>query len=179
MDLRVEKVCKSKRKSEIKEIYTSSFLKEDRMPFWMMVAMSYLWHTEFLAFYDGDVLCGFIYAATIGKQTFIMFFAVDEKLRSKGYGSRILNQMQARHPENKIIISIEPCDNNAEDIQTRVRRKKFYMDNGYVETGHFMKLGKQQEIIIKNGEFNKRKFQLFFMLYSNLTIIPKIWKADS
>ena len=176
MNLRAEKVAKSKRKQEIKELYFSSFLKEDRMPFWMMLIMSYLWHTEFIAFYDDDTLCGFVYMATLRKVTFVMFFAVPENLRSKGYGSLILDEVQALHSNHKIVISIEPCDDNAEDIQQRLRRKSFYLRNGYAETGYFMKLGgKEQEIIIKNGVFNKREFTTFFMLYSNCTIIPKIW----
>ncbi len=172
----IEKVRKSKKKQEIKAIYTSAFPKKDRMPFWMMILMSYLWNTEFLAFYNGNVLCGFAYMASIEKITFVMFFAVPENLRSKGYGSQILTEIQSLHPKNKIIISIEPCDENAEDIELRLRRKRFYLKNGYSETEYFIKLGgKKQEVIIKNGVFKKREFKLFFMLYSNFTIIPKIW----
>ena len=180
MNLRVEKVAQSKRKQEIKNIYTSSFIKEDRMPFGMMIAMSYLWNTEFLSFYDEDTLCGFVYMATIRKLTFIMFFAVDENLRSKGYGSCILDEIQSMRANNKIVISIEPCDEGADDIKQRLRRKKFYANNGYAETGYFIKLGgKKQEIIIKNGTFDKRELALFFMLYSNFTLFPKIWNTDS
>lgn len=182
MDLNVEKVRKSKRKRQIKDIYFSSFSKEDRMPFGMMTSMSLLWNTEFLAFYDDNVLCGFVYMATMGKQTFIMFFAVDKNLRSKGYGGRILKKIQSMHPQNKLLVSIEPCVEAAEDIETRRRRKKFYLKNGFSETGYFIKLGgKNQEILIKNGTFNKKKFMLFLMLYSNFMIIPKIWpeKPDS
>lgn len=180
MELNIENVRASKRKHAIKEIYHSSFAEEDRMPFGMMIAMSYLWNTDFLAFYDGDTLCGLIYLATIGKQSFVMFFAVDERLRSKGYGSRILDYIQRAHPLNKIIISIEPCnDIHLADIDLRRKRKDFYLRNGYSETGYLMKLGgKSQEIIIKNGEFNKLKFRLFFALYSNLTMYPKIWRSD-
>ena len=178
--MRVEKVRKSKKKQEIKDIYISAFSKEDRMPFWMTILMSYLWNTEFLAFYDKNDLCGFVYMATIKRQTFVMFFAVPENLRSKGYGSRILTEIQSLHPKNKILISIEPCDENAEDIELRLRRKKFYLNNEYIETGYFIKLGgKKQEIIIKNGVFNKREFKLFFMIYSNFTMIPKIWSMES
>jgi len=117
MNIRVEKVTKSKRKQDIKNIYTSSFLKEDRMPFGMMIAMSYLWNTDFLSFYDEDILCGFVYMATIRKLTFVMFIAVEENMQSKGYGSCILNEIQSRRPNNKIVISIEPCNEKADDIK--------------------------------------------------------------
>lgn len=44
----------------VKRIYLDAFPKEERMPFSMMVAMSKLWNTNFWAFYDKDVLCGFV-----------------------------------------------------------------------------------------------------------------------
>lgn len=63
-----------------------------------------------------------------------MFFAVDKALRSKGYGSAILQEIQDMYLEKKIIISIEACDKSATDIEVRTRRKEFYIRNGYKET---------------------------------------------
>ncbi len=179
MQLRTENVAFCKKKKEIRDIYLSSFPKEERMPFPMMVAMSFLWNTEFLAFFDGETPCGLIYMASMGRLSFIMFFAVDEKLRSKGYGSSILDLIQKRHPKNKIVVSIEPCDKDADDVELRQRRRAFYGRCGYERTGYFMKLGGQrQEILIKNGTFSKPKFILFFILYSCLAAIPRIWKEE-
>ena len=157
MELRVEKVKWNS--GEVKRIYCEAFPKEERMPFSLMIAMSKLWNTKFLAFYDKDTLCGFTYLAKNSKLVFVMFFAVDKKLRSKGYGSAILHELQKMYPNKKIIISIEPCDETAPDIAVRKSRKAFYMRNGYRETGYQMKLnGVVQEIIIINGEFVKKEF---------------------
>ena len=42
-----------------------------------------------------------------------------------------------------------------------------------------MKLsGVEQEILISNGNFDKNEFRLFFMLYSNGTVWPKIWRNE-
>lgn len=178
--MKIEKVIISKNKKKIKELYLSSFPKEERMPFIMMLLLSCLWNTEFLAFYDEDKLCGIIYLAVLRKQTFIMFFAVDEKLRSHGYGSRILDEVEKLYPKNKLIVSIEPCFENAENIEQKLRRKKFYLRNGYVETGYFMKLaGQKQEILIKNGMFDKHQFRIFFVLYSCGVVMPKLWKEET
>lgn len=147
------------------------------MLFPLMVAMSKLWNTQFGSFYDNNTLCGFVYLAHSRKIVFVMFFAVERSLRSKGYGSAILREIQSRYPDKKIIISIESCDESAPDIVLRKRRKGFYLRNGYRETGYFMKLnGVVQEIIITNGEFIKREFRLFFALYSNGIMWPRIWK---
>lgn len=177
MQIRVKKVRLNS--TDIKRIYFEAFPKKERMPFPMMVAMSKLWNTQFFSFYDGDVPCGFIYLASIGKIVFVMFFAVDKALRSKGYGSAILKDIKNKYPEKKIIVSIEPYEKDAPDIELRTRRKDFYMRNGYKETGYMMKLnGVVQEIIISNGTFVKREFRSFFALYSNGIMYPKIWKQQ-
>ena len=165
--------------SDVKRIYFESFPKSERMPFPLMVAMSQLWNTDFLGFYEEDALCGFIYLAHNRKIVFVMFFAVDAALRSKGFGSAILQEIQKKYPTKKIIISIEPCDETAPDIEIRKKRKAFYLRNGYKETGYMIKLaGVVQEIIIANGEFNKSQFKRFFVLYSNGTMWPRIWKQS-
>lgn len=175
MQIRSKKV--KFRSADVKHIYFDSFPKNERMPFSMMVVMSKLWNTEFLGYYDSDTLCGFAYLAHNSKIVFVMFLAVDKALRSKGYGSTILREIQNKYPDKKIIISIEPCDKSSPDIELRTRRKDFYMRNGYKETGYMMKLnGVVQEIIITNGVFSKNQFRAFFALYSNCTMWPRIWK---
>lgn len=138
MNLEVKKVKLSNR--DVKKIYVDSFPKEERMSFTMMVFLTKITHTDFMAFYDKDILCGFIYSATIKNMTFIMFFAVDKSIRSKGYGSKILEEMQRLYPNNKIVISIERCDVEAKNINDRIRRKNFYLKNGYIDTGYLIEL---------------------------------------
>ena len=51
--------------------------------------------------------------------------------------------------------------------------------NGFLDTGYRMKLsGVEQEILISNGDFDKNEFRLFFVLYSNGTVWPKIWRNE-
>ncbi len=163
--------------TDIKRIYLEAFPKSERMPFFLMAAMSKLWNTQFLGFYDGDDPCGLIYLASNRKMVFVMFLAVDKRLRAKGYGSAILQQVKEMYPHKKILVSIEPCDDFAADLTLRKRRKAFYIQNGYRETGFRLKLnGIEQEILILNGEFVKKEFRSFFLFYSAGSIYPKIWE---
>lgn len=163
---------------EIKQIYFDSFPQNERMPFPLMIAMSKLWNTQFLSFYDDNSPCGLIYLAVNRKLVFIMFLAVDKGLRSKGYGSAILQKMQRKYPNKKIIVSIEPCAEEVPDIEIRRKRRDFYLRNGFKETSCRMRLnGVEQEILITNGVFSKREFQCFFAGYSNFTMYPKIWSV--
>ncbi len=169
----------SKNRRRIKQIYFDSFPKKERMPFWMMCLMSKMKNTEFYSCSDNGQVCGFAYLAAIEKVTFIMFLAVDKTMRSKGYGSLILREIQSRFPNNKIIVSIERCDKNAKNIQQRLRRKRFYQENGYLAAGYFVELSNvEQEIMIKNGEFDQKEFLRFFQKYSNGTMNPRIFKEE-
>ena len=123
MQLRIQKVKINN--IDIKRIYFEAFPKRERMPFPLMVAMSKLWNTQFFGFYDGDIPCGLIYLASNRKIVFVMFFAVDKCLRSKGYGSFILQQIKNKDPDKKIIVSIEPCDEIAPDFELGNRRRTF------------------------------------------------------
>lgn len=178
--LSVKKVhCIGKEATEIKKIYTDAFLKSERMPYWLMIAMANLWHTDLLAFYDGSKPIGMIYLGKTRKLIFIMFFAVDQELRSNGYGSKILKKISEMYPNKKIIISIERCDVDSDDLEIRKRRRNFYLRNGYQPTGYMVRLaGIEQEIIIANGEFDKKEFRNFFIMYSNGTMYPKIWEQE-
>ena len=126
------------------------FPEKDRMPYWMLLLMAKMNHTEFRAFCDQGRVCGFSYFAAVGKITFIMFLAVDSKLRSKG-----MRQLDAKgdtipYPENKVIVSIERCDKTVENLEQRLRRKRFYEKNGFLSTGCLLELSKeQQEVLVK------------------------------
>ena len=178
MNLQVRKVTiTGKDRKNVKKIYTDAFEKKERMPFWMMLLMAKLWNTDFLSFYDGNQLCGLIYLAKSPKLVFVMFLAVDENMRSHGYGSSILEKLRFMYPNKKIISTIERTDVEAKDLENRLRRKKFYFANGYGETGYLIELAKiKQEIIIINGQFSKRELFWFFVLYSNGVMHPKIWE---
>ena len=167
------------RRRSVKDIYTASFQKEDRMPFWMMRLMAKRADTELLTFHDGDALCGFAYVAAVDGLAFVMFLAVDEAVRAKGSGSGMLDKIRSRYPDHKILVSIERCDEDVPDIVQRVRRKAFYQRNGYAPTGFLIELGnKKQEILIQNGVFDAAEFALFFKKYSNGAMKPKIWKIN-
>lgn len=157
----------------VKEIYFKSFDEKERMPFPMMVMMSKLWHTHFISYTDDNEVVGFIYYASLFNQIYVLFFGVEPDLRSKGYGSLILQELQKQYPNKQIIVSIEY---EGEDKEIINRRKTFYLRNGFKETGYYIRMsGINQELLINKGSFSKSKFRSFLGIYSNGVLWPKIW----
>ena len=152
---------------------------KEQMPFWMMLLLSKMSSTKFWEFYEGDRVCGLAYLAAVENLVFLMFLAVDPACRSRGYGGRILEEIAVRFPQSKLVVSIERCAEGAENLEQRKRRKRFYRQNGYAETGFLVELSDvEQEILIKNGAFSPEEFAAFFKAYSNGTMKPRIWKAE-
>lgn len=161
--------------SEIKRIYYESFKPNERMPFFMMVMMSKIPNTDFIAFYDGETPCGFIYYAIGITQIFVMFFAVDEKMRGHGCGKYILDYIAEKYPKKNIIVSIG--DENSSESEKISGRKAFYQKCGFSESGFYIRMnGINEEILTRNGKFSKIKLRLFLALYSCGSLWPPIRK---
>ena len=58
-----------------------------------------------------------------------------ETLQSKGYGSAILHEIQRWYSDEKIIVSIEPCDAAAPALHREHGAKRFTAEMGIGKRG--------------------------------------------
>ena len=93
MPLCAEPAAARRNRRRVREIYLASFPREERMPFFLMCLLAKMPQTQFLAFREGEQVCGFAYMAVLDGMAFLLFLAVDPALRSRGYGSAILRGM--------------------------------------------------------------------------------------
>lgn len=59
----------------------------------------------------------------------ILYLAVNDKIRSKGYGSRILQEIKGRAHSRSIVLNVEKPSVNAENNAQRISRIAFYEKN--------------------------------------------------
>ena len=117
----------------VKNIYLSSFPKEERLPFPLLRAFA-LWRgVDFTAYTDGEKALGFTYTIAADDILFVLFFAVDETDRGRGVGSAILSELKAK--SRAVVLNIEPLDPHAGNYEERCRRFRFYEKNGFYDTG--------------------------------------------
>ena len=118
---------------KIKKLYISAFPKDERLP-WFVLRLSALRKDIRLhAYLDGDTFCGFTHSVTRHGLHFLLFFAVEESLRSRGYGSAILSALKQEH--KTLVLNIEPLNPDAPDFPQRQNRYRFYRRNGFYDTG--------------------------------------------
>ena len=129
---------------QINDIYKKSFPKKERYPFCVLKSCTLDSNVVLDTIQDNDKIIGFIYYFKNGGIIYIFYFAIDEKLRNRGYGSRALKSFLKEYHDYKIILSIENPDNIPGSITTR--RKDFYLRSGLYVVG---KKFKERDILFE------------------------------
>ena len=155
--------------SELEKLYLEVFPKEERLDFNLLVAKEKAGKGNFLGLFNDD-LAGMMYYAEYRGIIYIFYLAIDPSYQSKGYGKLMLEYMFEKFNEHKIILLVEELDANAENIEQRIRRKNFYLRNGFAENEQFLKaLGIKFELIHRQGRTayvtDYKKIQEYY--YSN------------
>jgi len=123
---------------------------------------------DFFAIYDGDKFIGFMVVKIYKTMSYLFFLAVDRNFRGQGYGSEIIQKIKELYPDYNQVVDFEMIDKNASNYNQRVKRKEFYMKNGYKETGYFLSyLGVNYEIMSMDDNFD---IDIFKELISTIKI---------
>ncbi len=161
----IAKIPKSaKERQRAKNLYISAFPKEERLPWWILRALTINKNVSITSYYDKDTFCGFTHSTIKDDILFVMFFAVDEERRGKGYGSAILECIKRSNPDKKIMLNVELLDESAANYADRVRRMNFYKKNGFFDTKHNIdEVGGTFRVLSTSQNIDKEKYVRVFM----------------
>lgn len=159
IDIRKNGVLKNK----VKALYVSAFPKYERVP-WSILRLSTLVKgAKITGFLDGDEFCGFTHSVEVEGLYFVMFFAVEGTLRSKGYGSAILSKIKEENPDKTVALNVELLDRAADNYPERVRRVEFYKKNGFFDTGYNVReVGGEFRVLATKKEFDTAAYKKVF-----------------
>ena len=165
---------KSKDFNLVKDLYYSAFPVSEQAPMWLLLKQAKKDFVNFVAYYDKDEFVGFTYTTTHGNLTYLLYIAINADIRSKGYGSQILNCIKDFYPDNRIILNIETEDEKADNNEERKKRKNFYTKNGYSPAGFLVNMNDGIfEMLINNGVCTSDEFLVLFKKY--IGFIPSLF----
>lgn len=148
---------------QVKALYESAFPANERIPIKHLLDDKI--KREFWAFFDGDLFCGFSNSITHGSITNIVYFAVVPELRSRGYGSQILQAIRRQHPDTRIVVDIEVEEDSkdAEELERRNRRREFYQRNGFdASPVDYVWQGEHYRLLSAGGTVTEKEFRDFW-----------------
>ena len=122
---------------QVNDIYEKSFPKEER--YITLDNMAHRQNTELYCLMDNNQVVGMIYLIFYKDMIFILYLAVSQEKRSKGYGSYLLKWCLQKYFDKKIFLNIEEVKKDFKDYETRKKRLKFYQKNGFFITNYISK----------------------------------------
>lgn len=157
--------------NNVKKLYYSAFPPIERLPLWFLLWRSKDKNIMFYNIFDKELWIGFIYLIKYKDIIFVFYFAIDSNIRSKGYGGRILNKIKNEYPGNRIILYIEAIEKNADNIEQRIRRKQFYIENGFKDSGYILKLKSgKYELLIYGNKIVEEEFYKLIKYFSGFML---------
>ena len=173
MHLRTEAITKqSSVLPIIKTLYEEAFPANERAPMSILLRKARKPFVDFTAYYENDTFIGFTYLSLSRDRdlAFVMYLAIDPALRSNGYGSRILEQLRLTYADSRIVLNIEAAEKDSPNAAERLRRREFYVRNGYAGSGFLMKeFGVWYEALVIGGPVGRAEY---LRLYSRFMGFP-------
>ena len=113
---------------------------------------------DILGIYE-DIFVGFFVIRKYVDIAYIAYFAICPEIRSKGKGSHALQKLKEYYKGRQIVVDFEAPDKNSQNNNERIRRRSFYLKNGFYETGWFQYYMEMEfEIFCSSTPFNKKRF---------------------
>lgn len=159
----------------VKKVMKQSFSKDNRFPVWFLNILSKKKNITFRSYHGENKFIGFSYEIEYQNMVFILYMAVIKEERSKGYGSSILEDIKERH-NNKQLVILSNDINKLKENDNPTRKYLFFVKNGFMETGYYLKDEKKYRILSTDSDFDKHKFSMLLKDFSFDFYNPKIKK---
>ena len=162
---------------EIKELYLEAFPKIERMPFWLIRLYKFNKKACLTGYYEDNVLCGISFSIKNNEAVSVAYLAVNPKLRGKGYGSKILQEIKKDAKNRIVFLEVEQLDDTADNAEQRRKRVKFYEKNGfYLSEYKMVTLGFVYSIMSTSEELSVPKYKRVIGEYFKSKYSPQLYK---
>lgn len=145
---------------QINALAREAFPPEEYLAPAKLVEMAEDAHFDFLALIDQERFVGFMAVLTHERMAYLFFLAIDPANRSMGYGTSAIETLRARYPDKEHTVDFEMPDEASANNAQRIKRRSFYLRNGYHETGLYLTyFGVDYEVFSTNEAFEPEDFK--------------------
>ena len=165
----------------LEEINREAIPEEERNSLEDLFATGTDGNLEILGISAEDEPAGFLVVRKHGRIRYLAYLAVRRDLRSRGIGSRALQALLGRDPEYSTVVEFEAPNPDCAGNDLRIRRKNFYLRNGFSETGWYTFYdGTEFEIGCSGRAFDEKEFGEFIGYLGTIVSdhIPKPYRRE-
>lgn len=152
---------------DVRRLMKTAFPRNELIPLWVLNILALRKSINFRAFYEDERFCGIMYTAENDKYIYVLYLAVNGRIRSKGYGSKMLDWLKS-DTDKIIVLDVESIDPSAENAHQREKRVSFYSRNGIFDTGcKFTDWGETYSVLTSDIDgFDAKEFESLLSSFS-------------
>ena len=148
---------------KIRTLYFSAFPESELVDFEDLINSRIFKGNKLIAFYDDKIFVGFAVVITKFHICNILYIAVENELRGKGYGTQALKNIIKYCQSNRLVVDVEDPDKNESKKEERLKRINFYLKAGFKLTNiKYNWNGEDYIIMIINGDITEDEFWNFW-----------------
>lgn len=121
----------SKDYKKISRLYRTAFPADERAPMLLLAIKSRDENVDFWGIYANGKWVGLAYVISAGTASYLFYLALSENMRGKGIGSKALQAVLMQYEGQRVFLALEQLDESAENSEERIRRRSFYLKNGF------------------------------------------------
>lgn len=150
---------------DLKKLYRSAFPASEKKPFWLIRRKQRQGSSQILGLVDQEErLVGEIITLVWQDLLLVDYLAIMENSRSQGYGAQALKLLRERYPEKRLLLEIETPEIPCENLQERIRRKRFYESCGLSSMDYHVRLfGVEMEIMTDQSKVSFEEYRGIFI----------------
>ena len=154
------KLLKEGKWAEIKSIYMEAFPKRERKPFFTLKRSVKKKKAVIMTASEENQILGLVVLIPYKDMVMVDYLAVSSRIRSKGTGSYIMQNVCREFSDKKIVLLIERLEDDADNRDQRIARRKFYLKNGFSSSGIFITgASGNMEIMNYGGKVTPEKYK--------------------
>ena len=159
----LEKPTKIKHWLSLYRLYREAFPASERKPISMILQTRRKGRADIWCAIKDGRFAGLAVTVNSPDTVLLDYLAVHKRCRNQGIGAEILRQLQKQYPGKGLFIEIESTYEDCPDHALRLRRKGFYLRNGFVPMQVMVNLfGVQMELL---GIGCRLSFEEYYTFY--------------
>lgn len=119
--------------AKVRTLYRTAFPREERAPYPLLKRRAAQGLGTMLAARDGQEFVGFAYLIGSGDLVYLFLLAIQSDCRGHGYGTKVLQALQAQYRGKRLFLAREQLDPGAPNYAQRQARQAFYLHNGLAD----------------------------------------------
>ena len=168
-----------KKNKKVTKLYNEAFPKDERIPIWLLKILARKNKAKFYGIYDNEKFVGLVYNIFYKDIVFVFYLAIDKATRGQGYGTKVLDSIKEKYKNYRIILCIEPVDENSDNYEQRVKRKNFYLKNGFKDSNYTIKERNIiYEMLYYNENVTSQEFQELMKNYFGKAVYSYFYKTN-